>query len=311
MHTTGNTTDLRRSDIWSTQLKDILRDELMMMTYVNWINDFPDGDTFHIPSIGQADVDNYEEDELIVYRPMDTGEFTFTIDQYKSSGTYITKKAEQDLFYSQQLVSRFVPEQERALMETLESDILNLQRKQTAGDTNRINGGDHRYVASGASNSMTPEDFAKANYTLNRSNVSSVGRVGIVDPSVAYDLETMTNLVNVSNNPMWEGIVSTGISTGMRFVKNVYGFDIYVSNRLDEVASETVGGSAVTDGKANIFFSADSSQQPFIGAWRQMPMVDEEYNKDRQRTEYVTTARYGVDLYRPESLVTILSEVNL
>lgn len=311
MHTTGNTTDLKRSDIWSTQLKDILRDELMAMTYVNWINDFPEGDTFHIPSIGQADVDNYEEDELITYRPLDTGEFTFTIDQYKSSGTYITKKAEQDLFYSQQLISRFVPEQERALMETLESDILNLHRKQTQGDANRINGGDHRFFASGTDNSMAPADFAKANYVLNRANVSNVGRIAIVDPSVAYDLETLTNLVNVSNNPMWEGIVSTGISTGMRFIKNIYGFDVYVSNRLDDIATETIGGTTVTDSKANMFFSTDASQQPFIGAWRQMPMVDEEYNKDRQRTEYVTTARYGVDLFRRESLITVPSKVNL
>lgn len=309
--TTGNTSDLNRSDVWSTQLKDILTEELMAMTYVNWISDFPDGDTFHIPSIGQADVDDYEENELITYRPLDTGEFQFVIDKYKSSGTYITKKAEQDLFYATQLVSRFVPEQERALMETLESDILNLHRKQTSGDLNRINGGDHRYVATGTSKSIAVVDFAKANYALNKANVSASNRVAIVDPSVAYDLETLTNLTNVSNNPHWEGIVSTGISTGMRFVKNVYGFDVYVSNRLDDVASETIDSVATTDAKANLFFSADTSIQPFIGAWRQMPMVEQVPDPDHQRTKYITTARYGVDLYRPENLVTILSEVNL
>jgi hypothetical protein len=38
-----------------------------------------------------------------------------------------------------------------------------------------------------------------------------------------------------------------------------------------------------------------------------MPEVDTEYNKDFQRTEFVTTARYGVKLYRPENLVVVLS----
>jgi hypothetical protein len=45
-----------------------------------------------------------------------------------------------------------------------------------------------------------------------------------------------------------------------------------------------------------------------MGAWRQMPEVDSEYNKDEQREEYVTTARYGVKLYRPEGLVVCLSD---
>ena len=39
-----------------------------------------------------------------------------------------------------------------------------------------------------------------------------------------------------------------------------------------------------------------------------MPNVDSEYNKDFQRDEYVTTARYGVKLFRPENLVTVLSD---
>ena len=59
---------------------------------------------------------------------------------------------------------------------------------------------------------------------------------------------------------------------------------------------------------ANLFFSADQSILPFIGAWRQMPTVDSEYNKDEQREEYVTTARYGVKLYRPENFVTVLTD---
>ena len=310
--TTGNTSLLTRAEVWSRELKEILRDELMAQTYVRWLQEFPDGDTFKIPSIGQAYVDDYAEDESVKYRPLDTGQFTFQITEYLSSGTYVTKKAEQDMFYMNELVSRFVPEQERAIMEHVEESILGLQSAQTAGNTNDINGGKHRYAA-GNGGIIELADFARANLSLNLANVSANNRVAIVDPSVAYTIETLTNISNVSNNPMFEGIVSSGIATGMRFVRNVYGFDVYTSQRLATISSETLvegdgTNSASRAGyKANLFFSADATVVPFIGAWRQMPEVDTEYNKDFQRTEFVTTARYGVKLYRPENLVVVLS----
>ena len=305
--TTGNTTLLTRAEVWSRELKEILRDELMAQSYVRWLQEFPDGDTFKIPSIGQAYVDDYAEDEAVKYRPLDTGQFTFQITEYLSSGTYVTKKAEQDMFYMNELVSRFVPEQERAIMEHVEEAILGLQSQQTAANTNTINGGKHRYVATGSSNVINVADFARANLSLNLANVSANNRVAIVDPSVAYTIETVTQLVGINNNPMFEGIVSSGIATGMRFVRNVYGFDVYTSQRLASISAETLETVNCAGFKANLFFSADASVVPFIGAWRQMPEVDTEYNKDFQRTEFVTTARYGVKLYRPENLVTVLS----
>ena len=311
--TTGNVSLLTRAEVWSRELKEILRDELMAQTYVRWLQEFPDGDTFKIPSIGQAYVDDYAEDEAVKYRPLDTGQFTFQITEYLSSGTYVTKKAEQDMFYMNELVSRFVPEQERAIMEHVEEAVLGLQSQQTAGNANTINGAPHRYAAKGSSGVMAVDDFARANLSLNKANVSANNRVAIVDPSVAYTIETSTNLTSIQNNPMFEGIVSTGIATGMRFVRNVYGFDVYTSQRLPTISAETLvegDGSNSTSRAgyvANLFFSADASVVPFIGAWRQMPEVDTEYNKDFQRTEFVTTARYGVKLYRPENLVVVLS----
>jgi hypothetical protein len=309
--TTGNVSLLTRAEVWSRELKEILRDELMAQTYVRWLQEFPDGDTFKIPSIGQAYVDDYAEDEAVKYRPLDTGQFTFQITEYLSSGTYVTKKAEQDMFYMNELVSRFVPEQERAIMEHVEEAILGLQSQQTAANTNTINGGKHRYVATGSSNVISVADFARANLSLNLANVSANNRVAIVDPSVAYTIETATQLVGINNNPMFEGIVSTGIATGMRFVRNVYGFDVYTSQRLATISSETLETVNCAGFKANLLFSADAAVTPFIGAWRQMPEVDTEYNKDFQRTEFVTTARYGVKLYRPENLITVLSNTSV
>ncbi len=311
-HTTSNTGLLIRSELWSSQLKEELLDELQAMTYVNWLNEFPDGNTFTIPSIGQALADDYVEDTPVKYRALDTGEFQFTITEYKSSGHYITKKARQDAFYAAQLEAGFVPKEHRALMVGLEEDIMELQTGQTASGLNAINGASHRWVAAGTTNDMTVTDFAKARYALKKANVPDTQMIAIVDPSVEYTLNTLTNLVNVSNNRMWEGIVSDGIATGMKFIKNVYGFDVFVSNYVDDVASETIDSRVATAGKANLFFSAAAGDTlPFVGAWRQLPEVDSQYNQDLQREEYVTTARYGVKLYRPENFVVVISQVNV
>ena len=300
---------LVRSELWSSQLKDVLQDELAAQKYVDWMTEFPDGDTFTIPSIGDATVRDYTEDQSVEYDAMDTGEFQFSITEYLSSATYITNKAKQDSFYMNKLISTFVPKQHRAIMQRLEGDILALQTQQTASAVNSINGADHRWVASGTNETMALADFAKARYSLKKANVPDTNLIAIVDPSVEYTLNTLSNLVNVSNNAMWEGIVSTGIATGMRFVKNVYGFDVYCSNYLDD-SNQTIGARTTAAGKANMFFSASPDVLPFIGAWRQMPKVDSEYNKDFQREEHVTTARYGVKLYRPENLVCVLSDTD-
>ena len=307
--TTQNVNHLTRSSVWSSQLKDVLEDDLMAQSYVNWMTEFPDGDTFNIPSIGQAQVESYSENDAVTYAPLDTGNFQFSITEYLASGIYITEKAKQDMYYMNQLVSQFVPKQERAIMEQVESTILNLQSQQTASNLNNINGAPHRFVGSGTNEVITAADFAKARYSLKKANVPDTNLVAIVDPSVEYTINTLSNIVNVSNNPMWEGIVSSGIATGMRFVKNVYNFDVYVSNNLAD-ANETINGVTTAAGKANLFFSAASDVLPFIGAWRQMPKVDSDYNKDKQRDEYVVTARYGVKLYRPENLVCVLTDTD-
>ena len=317
--TTGNVSLLTRADIWSNELKETLKEDLMATRYVRMLDGFPDGDTFHIPSIGDARTDDYAEDTAVQYRPLDTGEFTFSITEYLSSGHYITKKAEQDMFYMSELVSSFVPKQRRAIMEHFEATALAAPEASYAANAQgAINGAYHR-MSGGNSGVLELQDFAYAMYALKKANVPQTNMIAIVDPSVEYQLNTLSNLVSVSDNPRWEGIVADGIATGMKFVKNVYGFDVYTSNFLADVTDSALperDGSTTNDfsstaGKANLFFSAASDVLPLVGAWRQMPEVDTEYNKDYQRTEFVTTARYGVKHYRPENTVTIVTNPNV
>jgi len=310
---------LIRSEVYSSELKEILRDEMQAQRYVRMLDGFPDGDTFTIPTIGETTVSTYTEDAAVSYVPMDTAEFSFTVDQYLQSDSNITKKAAQDSFYSAQLEARFVPEQERAIMEHFESTTFAAPEVGvTANSAETTDGVAHR-ISGGNGGVMELADFAFARYALKKSNVPDRGMVAIVDPSVEFQLNTLTNLVNVSNNPMWEGIVRDGIATGMRFVANVYGFDVYTSNYLKSDVADTALANKdgtnvafnVNNGTANLFFSADAGSNPFVGAWRQMPEVDYEYNKDYQRHEYVTTARYGVKKYRPEGIVTVVTNPDL
>ncbi len=310
---TTNNDYLIRSNLWTADLKEVLQDELMGTKYVKMITDFPDGDTFNIPSIGQAEVFDYTEGQAIKYSAMDTGNFTFTVNKYKQSGTFITEKMKQDSYVMGELVASFVPGQRRAIMKAMEADILAIGPDgQTSANVNAINGASHRLVGSGTSESIGVKDFALAKYALQKANVPMTDLVAIVDPSVEYTLSTLTNLVNVSNNPRWEGIVRDGMSTGMKFIMNIYGFDIYVSQNLKvNTASEAISGVTAAAGVNNLFFSATQDVLPFVGLIRQPPKVDSKYNMDMQREEYATTCRYGFKLFRPENLFVLVTDTDV
>jgi hypothetical protein len=308
---TNSTDHLIRANLWTADLKMVLEEQMIGMQFVEMITDFPDGDTMNLPSLGQPEVLDYAEGQAIRYTAMDTGNFTFSITDYKASATYVTNKMKQDSYIMDRVVAAFVPKQNYAIMQAIESSIMALgPDAQTASNSNTINGGKHRFVASGTNQVMTLKEFYLAKYALDVANVPAVGRVAIVDPSVEVAINAITNLTNVSNNPTWEGIITTGMATGMRFLKNVYGFDVYVSMNLKSGISETIDSVSVTNGVANLFFSAAPEVLPFVGNIRQAPTVDSEYNKDLQRDEYITTCRYGFKLYRPENMVVVLSDAS-
>lgn len=302
---------LIRSNLWSAQIKDIFEDELLGMNHVDWITDFPDGDTINIPSIGQAEVRDYEEGQAIRYTAMDTGNYTFTINEYKTSATFVYDKYKQDSFYMNRVEQMFVPKQARAIAKAMEVDLLARGPDgQTASNLNTINGANHRFVGSGTNETIDVKDFALASYALRKANVPMTNLVAIVDPSVAYKLETQTNLINLTNNPQWEGVIRDGAMSGTKFRFNVFGWDVYTSQNLKQGMAETVGGKSVTVGVANLFFSAASEALPIVGHIRQAPRVESKRNVDFQRDEYVTTCRYDFKLYRPENMIVVLTDTD-
>jgi methenyltetrahydromethanopterin cyclohydrolase len=140
-------------------------------------------------------------------------------------------------------------ESTRALGEHHESRFLSVANlAQTNANVNLVNGRPHRWVAGGASAStrvMTLSDFIAMKLAFDKANVPTAGRIAIVDPIVEATLNSITNLVNVSNNPMFEGIVTEGFAKDHKFVKNIFGFDIWTSNRLAvKTATEALNASS-------------------------------------------------------------------
>ena len=306
---------LVRTELWSSELKDILEEQLMGTRYVRMLNGFPDGNQFTIPSVGELPMREVAENTPVTYDEMDTGEFTFTIDRYVESATYITDKAKQDSYYAQQLIGMFPTKMRRALDENLEGSVFSLANTQTLNNVNEINGADHRFVASGSTNTvLSLDDFAKAKFALDKAQAGG-SRVAIIDPSQEYVLNSLVGAQAFQNNPQFGGIVNSGFVnevTGMRFIRNIFGFDVYVSNFLatptdTSIDSVTVPTAPVT----NIFMSVGGDLTPFVGAYRQMPRVEYERNKDLRRDEYVMNARFGLKLYRPECLVSVISKSTL
>lgn len=308
---TGNSGSVIRSELWQAQLEEILHEHLTGTPFVRQV-DFPDGSAFTMPSMGTALVRDLPEGTEITFDAIDTGEVTITMNDPVVAANSISRILMEDSMWSSELMSAVPVEQAAAIMERFETDVLALANSQFAGtsNANQINGIDHRRVASGTNEVMQPSDFAYVGYALKKAKIPNQSLLGIVDPSVAYTIETSTNLVNVSNNPRWEGIIESGISNNMRFVKNIYGIDIFESNLLP-TANETINSLTTTAGKANMFMSvARESLLPFVLAWRRRPVLETDAPLKTQEQQVVTTARWGTGLVRDENLVVILSDTD-
>lgn len=309
---TSNTTAFIRAQLYSRMIQEGLNDQLVSQR-LSWdVSEFTDGTTFYIPSIGDVIVRDYTEDSPIVFDAIDTGQISMTIDQFKSTATYVSNKLLEDGYLGQELVAKIPSKHLRALLEEYETRMFaKLNAAQTATSANTVNGQSHRLVASGTSQVVTLTDFAKIKTSFDLANVPDESRVMFIDPRGEHELNKLTNLVNVANNPKFEGIVTGGFAKRMRFVVNIYGIDIYCNNRLPDIASETIGGSTVTSGKAAIAMCvADPDVMPLMSAWRRRPVCKGEENIKFDRHEYSTTARYGFGVKRSESLVVLLHNIS-
>lgn len=309
----------KRNEIFNTMLKEVLRDDLFAEQWVNYIGDFTDGSNYKINSVGELTIDQMAEATSLPDRRPDSGQFVFNINEFVGVKVPFTDVFLEDDFMAPQVLATLPDRMTRAFQEYMETRVLHLQAEQTANNPNTINGAYHRFTANGGSRVVTIQDLAYVNYVLKKSNAGNNAIVGIVDPSFEFNTNISSQVVT-SDNPMYEGIINTGIGSGYRFIRNIYGIDLYTSNYLDTLTAaegsltdylgNTTAG-AIGD-VVNVFFSASDRQNlPFIGAWRRRPTIKSWRDEDKETEYHQMSARFGLALYRPENLVCMVSSTTL
>ncbi len=322
-NSTLNTDPAIRALVHSQTMLEVLQDSFLPDGLFRNVGDFGDGTQLQVPTIGEMTLFDLEENQPTPTSAIDTGKIFLDIREHVGVAGYITDELKEDGYKAAAVESAIVPQSLRAIKERFETDMLatavsSTNSMITLGDTNDVNGFNHRWVANGTNQTITLEDFIYAKLAFDKANVPDEGRIVLVDPIVEATLNSLTNLVNVSNNPQFEGIVTTGFSKNRRFVKNIFGFDIWVSNRLPRITNETIAGSAigsgaaVTDGVNNIFMSiAGDETTPFMGAMRRMPRVEGFRNVSERRDEFHTTSRWGFAMQRAESLISVITDASV
>ena len=319
---TSNTTAFIEAQQYSQFILENLHDYLLPEGMWRDVTDFGSGTTLNIKTVGTVTLQDAAEDTPLNFSPIDTGNLTLAITDYIGDAWKVSDDLREDGSQVDTLMAMRAMESTRALGENHETKFLAAANSaHTAANANLVNGRPHRWVAGGAGAStrnMTLDDIIAMKLAFDKANVPSGGRIAIVDPVVEATLNSLQNLVNVSNNPMFEGIVTEGFARDHKFVRNIFGFDIYTSNFLPSLTTqEAIDGSsyglandtAEVGDKANVFMCvADDSCKPIMHAWRRAPKTEGWRDQEERADKYQVTSRFGFGAQRVDTLGVILTD---
>lgn len=313
MQVTSNTRAFIEAEQYSSFILMNLHDGLLPETFYRNVSDFGSGDTLHIKTIGTVTIQEAEEDTPLIYNPIETGEITFQITEYKGDAWYVTDDLREDGTDIDRLMAERSSESTRAIQETFETDFLKTGGAYFVTNTgpNLINGFAHQIVSAAVGNVFELSGLIKMRLAFDKANVPAEGRVFICDPIVEA---TLNGLVTITHDvtPFGQKILEAGMARGQRFVMSLFGWDIITSNRL-HVATYDDGTTSLVGGIGNLFMCIlDDQTKPIMGAWRRMPKSEGERNKDRARDEFVVRCRYGFGVQRVDTLgVYVTSATNI
>ena len=315
-NSTLNSTAFIESQQYSAFIQRVLPTGLLPAAFYRDVSDFGTGTTLNIKSIGTATIQEVEEDSPLIYAPIETGNVTLSITDYIGDAWYVTDVLRQDGSQIDALMAARAQEATRAIQTRFESRFYAVANAaQTAANPNTINGFNRRMRATGTNWTMSEDDLISMRLAFDKANVPQMGRVAIVDPVVAATFQKKVVIASqLDRAPAFMSIMQNGFNNDHQFVMRIHGWDIWTSNLLPQVASGTsVDGtatqSASTTCVANLFMCvADDNCKPIMNAWRQQPKVEGERNKDRQRDEFLTTARWGIGAQRVDTLGVVVTD---
>lgn len=306
-----NSTAFIESEQYSSMILRNLHDGMLPGSFFRNVTDFGSGTTLHIKTVGSVTIQDGAEDVPFDYTPIESGEVTLTITDYVGDAWYVTDELREDGSQIDALMSARSTESTRAIQETFESRFLaKVNSSQVNNAPNIVNGQPHRIASAvtttGSENTILLEHFIRMKLAFDKANVPLGGRIAIVDPVVASTLDRMVS-IGRDVTPFAERILEGGWDRDHQFLMNLYGWNIITSNRLP-VGTFGDGTTTVTNGVANIFMSvADDNTKPIMAAWRRMPKVEGERNKDLRRDEFVTSARWGFGTQRVDTLGVVIT----
>lgn len=307
----GNSTAFIEAEQYSSMILRNLHDGMLPGVMYRNVSDFGSGTTLHIKTVGSVTIQDGAEEVPFDYTPIESGEVTLTITDYVGDAWYVTDELREDGAQVEALMSARSSESTRAIQEVFESRFLKkANTSQTNAQPNNVNGFPHRIASAvvtvGSENTALLDHFIKMKVAFDKSNVPMAGRVAIVDPVVGA---TMDRLVSIGRDvtPFGQRILENGFDRDHTFLMNLYGWNIITSNRLDR-GTFSDGTTSVADAVANVFMSvADDNTKPIMAAWRRMPKVEGERNKDLRRDEFVTSARWGFGTQRVDTLGILIT----
>ena len=310
MQVTSNSQAFIEAEVYSSFILNNLHDGLLPQTFYRNVSDFGSGTTLHIKTVGSVTIQEAAEDTPLVYNPIESGEVSLQITNYVGDAWYVTDDLREDGSQIEQLMSARSVESTRALQETFESRFLSVcNSAQTNANANTINGFAHRIASAETNNVFALKHLIAMRLAFDKANVPDSGRVFICDPVVEA---TLNGLVTITHDvsPFGEMILKEGMARGQRFVMQLFGWDIITSNRLP-TGTFSDGTTSVTGGVANIFMCVlDDNTKPIMAAWRRMPKVEGERNKDRARDEFVTRCRWGMGPQRVDTLGVLITSAS-
>lgn len=303
----ANSTAFIEAEQYSSFILRNLQDGLLPGQFYRNVSDFGSGSTLHIKTVGTVTIQDGAEEVPFDYTPIESGEVTLTITDYVGDAWYVTDELREDGAQVEALMSARSQESTRAIQETFETRFLaKCNSSQTNANANTINGFAHRIASAEVNNVISLSHLISMKLAFDKANVPVGGRVAIVDPVVAATFDKTISFGR-DVTPFAENILQNGFAREHNFLMNLYGWNIITSNRLP-TGSFGDGTTTVSNGVTNVFMCvADDNTKPVMAAWRRMPKVEGERNKDLRRDEYVTSARWGFGTQRVDTLGIVIT----
>mgnify|MGYP003594092859 CR=1 FL=1 len=307
----ANSTAFIETEQYSGLILRNLHDGLLPGTFYRNVTDFGSGTTLNIKTVGSVTIQDVAEDVAVDYTPIESGTIKMTIDNYIGDAWYVTDELKEDGAQIDALMTARSMESARSIKEVFETRYLaRAVSALTPAAPNPVNGFNHMLIGSGANNTITLNDFIAMRLAFDKANVPAGGRIAIVDPITAASFSKLIQITG-DISPWPQSIMANGFDRDHQYVTTLHGWTVLTSNRLPK-GSFSDGTVTVANGVANLFMSvADDNTKPVMAAWRRMPSIETERNKDKRRQEFTTSGRFGFGIQRLDTIGVIATNAVL